>query len=179
MLFSKNTSNDKQWKFEYFDTVYKIYDWNKNLAGYFFPNYDVLNENENQYAVKKSNDNYDFDDETAAIDKLNKENQKVLGGQLMLPMIKLYLLDNEEGMNLDYTINKMEENIQRTKRWKEWIQNNIEKFNLNGCAIYTSREDRDMLSIVLGIDMYMTLGEKELLFILRPLLNKLHEDAMI
>ena len=48
-----------------------------------------------------------------------------------------------------------------------------------GCAIYTSREDRDMLSIVLGIDMYMTLGEKELIIILKPLLNNLHEDAMI
>ena len=115
LLFPKKNHN-KLWKLEYFDTIYKIYDWNKNLAGYFFPNYDVLNENENQYTEKKSNENYDFDDETAAIDKLNKENQKVLGGQLMLPMIKLYLLDNEEGMNLDYTINKMEENIQRTKR---------------------------------------------------------------
>ncbi len=177
MLFSKNNSNGKQWKFEYFDTVYKIYDWNKNLAGYFFPNYDVINEN--QDTLKKSKENYDFDDETASIDKLNKENQKVLGGQLMLPMIKLYLLDNEEGMNLDYAINKMDENIKRTKRWKEWIQNNNAEFNLNGCAIYTSREDRDMLSIVLGIDTYMTLGEKELLFVLRPLLNKLHEDAMI
>ena len=29
------------WKLEYIDTVYKIYDWDKNLTGYFFPNYDI------------------------------------------------------------------------------------------------------------------------------------------
>ncbi|MDF2768767.1 MAG: hypothetical protein K0S91_1602, partial [Nitrososphaeraceae archaeon] len=26
---------------EYEDTIYKIYDWDKNLAGYFFPKYDL------------------------------------------------------------------------------------------------------------------------------------------
>ncbi len=177
LFFSKKNHNNKQWKLEYFDTVYKIYDWDKNLAGYFFPNYDIIYKN--QETGKKSKEDYDFDDETTAIDKLNNENQNVIGGQIMLPMIKLYLLDNEEGINLDYAINTLEENIQKTKRWKEWIQSNDAEFNLIGSAIYTSREDRDMLSIVLGTDTYMTLGEKELLSVLRPLLDKLHEDAMI
>jgi hypothetical protein len=176
LLFSKKNHN-KRWKLEYFDTIYKIYDWNKNLAGYFFPNYDSLNESE--VIEKGHTKNYDFDEETTVIDKMNKENQKVFGGNLMLPMIKLYLLDNEEGIDLDYAISSLEDNVQRVKKWKEWIQNNQLEFNLMGSAIYTSREDRNMLSIVLDIDTYMVLGEKELVIILKPLLDKLHENEMI
>jgi hypothetical protein len=176
LLFPKKNHN-KRWKLEYFDTIYKIYDWNKNLAGYFCPNYDMMNEsevNEKEY-VK----NYDFDEETTVIDKMNRENQKVFGGNLMLPMIKLYLLDNEEGINLDYAISSLEDSTQRVKKWKDWIQTNQVEFNLMNSAMYTSREDRNMLSIVLGIGVHMVLGEKELMSILNPLLNKLHENGMI
>lgn len=177
MILLKKNHNNKQWKLEYFDTVYKIYDWDKNLAGYFFPNYDVTDESEDM--EKKTNENYDFDDETTVIDKMNKENQKVIGGSLMLPMIKLHLLDNEEGINLDYAISALEENVQRTKRWREWIQYNHVEFNVIDSSIYTAREDRNMLSIVLSIDTYIILGEKEILVAVKPLLDKLHEDEMI
>ena len=176
MLFSKKNHN-KLWKLEYFDTVYKIYDWNKKLSGYFFPNYDEIDENKN--TDNRYSKNYDFDEETAIIDKMNKENRRFGGGNLMLPMIKLNLLDNEEGVDLDFAISSLEENAQRVKKWKDWIQNNYSEFHLIGSSLYTSREDRNMLSIVLGIGMYMTLGEKELLIVLEPLLDKLHENGMI
>jgi hypothetical protein len=176
LLFSKKNHN-KQWKLEYFDTVYKVYDWDKTLSGYFFPNYNTVNEYGD--IEKEHSKKYNFDEETAVIDKMNKENQKVIGGNLMLPMIKLDLLDIEEGINLDRAIRSLEENAQRVKKWKNWIKNNQSEFNLDGCAMYTSREDRNMLSIVLGIDMYLALGEKELLIILEPLLDKLHENEMI
>ncbi len=177
MIFSKKKNSNNQWKLEYFDTVYKIYDWDKNLAGYFFPNYDVINETED--FEKKSNENYDFEDETKIIDKMNKENQNVIGGNLMLPMIKLYLLDNEEGIDLDYAINSLQENAQRTNKWKEWIQDNQTEFSISSSSIYTAREDRNMLSIALGIDTYIILGENEIMLALKPLLDRLHEDAMI
>src|SRR6185312_3025510 len=162
LLFPKKNHN-KRWKLEYFDTIYKIYDWNKNLAGYFFPNYDMRNESE--VIEKEYVKNYDFDEETTIIDKMNRENQKVFGGNLMLPMIKLYLLDNEEGINLDYAISSLEDSTQRVKKWKDWIQTNQVEFNLMNSAMYTSREDRNMLSIVLGIGVHMVLGEKELMSI--------------
>jgi hypothetical protein len=177
MLFSKKNQSNKQWKLEYIDTVYKIYDRDKNLAGYFFPNYDTINEKED--SVKDPKENYDFEEETNIIDEMNKENQKVIGGNLMLPMIKLHLLDNQEGLNIDYAIDALEENVQRTKRWREWIKQNHEEFKVIGSAIYTAREDRNMLSIVIGLDMYMVLGEKELLTHLKPVLDKLQEDGML
>ena len=177
MPFSKKYENKQLWKLEYFDTVYKIYDWDKNLTGYFFPNYNlsgVINKDE-----KKVIDNFDFDEETKVIDTLNKEKQKILGGNLMLPLIKLYLLDNEEGIDLDFAINSLKENTKRAIKWQDWIKNNQREFNIIGNAIYTSREDRNMLSIVLGISSPMFLGEKELLADLKIVLNKLHEENLI
>ena len=79
----------------------------------------------------------------------------------MLPMIKLYLLDNEEGIDLEFAINSLKENAQRAIKWQEWIKNNHREFNIIGNAIYTSREDRNMLSIVLGITSPMISWEKK------------------
>jgi len=177
LLFSKKDEGKQLWKLEYFDTVYKIYDWDKNLAGYFFPNYNLLSEKNKDN--EKASDDLDFDEETKVIDKLNKEKQKILGGNLMLPIIKLYLLDNEQGIDLDFAINSLKENVQRAIKWQEWINNNHREFNIIGNAIYTSREDRNMLSIVLGITNSMILGEKELLIGLKPILNRLHEEELI
>ena len=175
--FLRKSENKQLWKLEYFDTVYKIYDWDKNLTGYFFPNYNLssLNNKDNEKALES----FDFDEETNVIDKLNKEKQKILGGNLMLPLVKLYLLDNEEGIDLDFAIKSLNENAQRAIKWQEWIKNNHREFNIMGNAIYTSREDRNMLSIVLGITSPMILGEKELLADLNHLLNKLHEGELI
>ena len=40
-MFGRGNRDNPLWKLEYIDTVYKIYDWDKNLTGYFFPNYDI------------------------------------------------------------------------------------------------------------------------------------------
>jgi hypothetical protein len=155
----------KKWKMEYEDTIYKVYDWDKNLAGYFFPKYDLIQPAK------------DSDDEI--IEKLNKSHEKVRGGNLMIPMIKLNLFDEEEAMDLDYTIEVLEENLQRTRVWKQWLQQNHKEFEIIGDAVYTAREDRNMLSIVLRIESAITLGEKEISMILAPLLDKLHEDGLL
>jgi hypothetical protein len=155
----------KKWKMEYEDTIYKVYDWDKNLAGYFFPNYDLIQPAK------------DRDDEI--IEKLNKSHEKVRGGNLMIPMIKLNLFDEEEAMDLDYTIGVLEENLQRIRVWKQWLQQNHKKFEIIGDAVYTAREDRNMLSIVLRIELAITLGGKEISMVLSPLLDKLHEDGLL
>jgi hypothetical protein len=155
----------KKWKMEYEDTLYKVYDWDKNLAGYFFPKYDLIQPPK------------DSDEEI--IEKLNRSHEKVMGGNLMIPMIKLNLLDEEEAMDLDYTIGALEENLQRTRLWKQWLQQNHEEFEITGDAVYTAREDRNMLSIVLRIESAIILGEKEVSIALHPLLDKLHKDGLL
>ena len=172
-MFGRGNKDNPLWKLEYIDTVYKIYDWDKNLTGYFFPNYDI---NIDDYK-DESQDAHEVEDNI--IEQMNKEKQSVKGGNVMLPMVKLQLLDNEEGIDLDYVINSLDQNAQRTRKWKQWIHDNHLEFKIFGSSIYTAREDRNMLSIVLGLGSNIILGEKEIGLNLRPLLDKLHQDDLI
>jgi len=149
---------------EYEDTIYKIYDWNKNLTAYFFPNYNLVEDSENEDEI---------------IEKLNQSHQNVRGGNILFPLIKLNLLDKEERIDLDYTIVALEQNLKRTKVWREWLLQNDRKFAISGNAVFTSREDREMLSIALVIDSNIILGEKETLVALTPLLDELHEATLL
>ena len=117
--------------------------------------------------------------EEEIIEKLNKSHEKVIGGNLMIPMIKLNLFDKEEIIDLNYTIGALEENLQRTRVWKQWLQQNHKEFEIIGNAVYTAREDRNMLSIVLRMESVITLGEKEVSIVLTPLLDQLHEDGLL
>ncbi|MGG6460822.1 MAG: hypothetical protein ACM3JQ_05280, partial [Candidatus Eiseniibacteriota bacterium] len=72
------------WEVEFYDSVYKIYDRNNNLTGYFFPHYPKSSEI----------------NEDTAIMNLHNSHSVVNGASLMLPMIKLDLLDIEEGQSL-------------------------------------------------------------------------------
>ena len=149
---------------EYEDTIYKIYDWSKNLTAYFFPNYNLVEDSENEDEI---------------IEKLNQSHQNVRGGNILFPLIKLNLLDKKERIDLDYTIVALEQNLQRTKVWREWLVQNDRKFAISGNAVFTSREDREMLSIALVIDSNIILGEKETLVALTPLLDELHEATLL
>ena len=183
MLFnrdSKNRTNIFKWKFEYEDTIYKIYDWNNNLTAYFFPNYDSMEKHMGR--KNRNNEHQQEEEEDEVIEGMNKLHENVVGGNLMIPMLKLNLLDIEEGkakMNLNYTIDALEENLHRAKQWKQWLEQNSAEFKVIGNAVYTAREDRNMLSLVLGIDSNIILGEKEIGIVLIPLLDKLHKDGML
>jgi hypothetical protein len=161
-LFSKRGSSNK-WKVEYEDTLYKIYDWDGNLAGYLFPTYKDIEPK----------------DEEEVIVELNRIHAQVMEGTLLLPMVKLNLLDNNEAIDIDYVISSLQANIERTNRWKEWLHDNAEPFNIADSAVYTAREDRNMLSISLDIVETFNLGEKEVRDFLSPLLDKLHEDGLL
>jgi len=153
-----------KWKIEYDDTLYKIYDWDGNLAGYFFPEYGEIGPK-------------DMEDEI--IDELNKTHTEVHEATLLLPMVKLNLLDNHEGMDIDYVISSLEANAERAGVWKKWLRDNGRPFNIVGSAVHTAREDRNMLSVALGIIATIRLGEKEVCDLLSPLLDKLHEDGLL
>jgi hypothetical protein len=51
--------------------------------------------------------------------------------------------------------------------------------NIVGSGIYTAREDRNMLSIVLSIASDFILGEVEVVTNLAPLLDNLHESGLL
>ena len=160
-MFGKGGS--AKWKAEYDNMLYKIYDGGGNLAGYLFP----------EYGSKESEEDEEI------IDELNRIHAQVPEGTLLLPMVKLNLLDNNKGMGIDYVISLLEANIERTNRWKKWLYDNAKPFNIVGSAVYTAREDRNMLSLALGIVDTFSLGEKEVRDFLSPLLDKLHQDGLL
>ena len=172
-LFGRDNKKSK-WKTEYEYSIYKVYDSEKKLAGYFFPQYSSL---QRQRTSSKQQEREEEEDKI--IERMNEAHEKVRGGNLMVPMLRLNLLDNTEGVDLDYIIETLDVNLQRAKIWKEWLETNHTEFAISGAALYTAREDRNMLSIALGIDLEMTLGEKELGINLTPLLDKLHTDGML
>jgi hypothetical protein len=173
-LFRRDNKKPK-WKIEYDYTIYKVYDLDKKLAGYFFPDYSSLRHQKTSSKLQKQEE----DDDDKIIEEMNKSHDKIRGGNLMLPMLRLNLLDNTEGVDLDYTIEALDANLQRAKTWKEWLELNHKEFGISCATIYTAREDRNMLSIVLAINLEMMLGEKELEIYLTPLLDKLHIDGML
>jgi hypothetical protein len=160
-LFGKSGG---KWKTEYDDTLYKVYDWDGNLAGYLFPEYGEIEPK---------------DREDEIIDELNRTHAEVQEATLLLPMVKLNLLDNHEGMDIDYVVSSLEANAERAGVWKKWLRDNGKSFNIVGSAVHTAREDRNMLSVALGIVTTIRLGEKEVREFLSPLLDKLHEDGLL
>lgn len=153
-----------KWKVEYDYNYYKVYDGKGHLAGYFFPHYGQITPE-------------DKEDEIVA--KMNENRELVSEGTLLVPMAKLDLLDHEAGLNINDAIGSLEANLARTKMWRDWLQKNASQFSIFGASVYTAREDRNMLSIAMGIGKEMTLGEKEIKELLTPMLDRLHVDLLL
>ena len=149
---------------EYDYTYYKIYDGSGGLAGYFFPHYGSIVPEEREDEI---------------IEKMNKMHEGIQEGTLLVPMAKLDLLDREEGVDMDYAIGSLEANLARSRAWKEWLIKNAKEFSLFGSTVHTAREDRNMLSIALGMTGRIILGEKEIREFLTPILDKLHADELL
>lgn len=153
-----------KWKAEYDDTIYKIYDWNGNLAGYFFPEYGDIEPAEKEDEI---------------IEEMNKTRADISGSTLLVPMVKLDLLDVQGGLRVDDVISSLESSKDRAGAWKKWLYDNARQFAIVGAAAHTAREDRNMLSIAIGISATFKLGEKEVRDFLIPLLDKLHADGLL
>ena len=153
------------WKADYENGIYKIYDWNKRLAGYFFPDYGQIEpEGAEEEAIEQMNDSH------ANLGS---------GGHLMVPMLKLELLDNESAMSIDYVINSLESNRKRAEKWVNWIRAHSAELSILSAGVHTAREDRNMLSIAMGLTGPVTLENKHIIEFLTPLLNKLHDEGLL
>ncbi len=155
----------KNWKGEYEDTVFKIYDWDNNLAGYFYPLYNITTRVSDV-------------EEDEIIVRMNENKEKVQGGHLMVPFLKLDLLDIDT-LKVDEVIYRLQTNIQRAIAWKKWIEDNKHKFNLTEILVCTSREDRNLLAVLFMIHKEIILDEKVLVKEITPILDQLHMDELL
>ena len=149
------------WKLEREESYFKIYDENKNIAGYFDPEYgDIFPEH-------KVNE---------IIEEMHKKHEKIPGGYLMIPMIKFEVFNDQE-IGLDYLQRRIDDVKERIIKWNDFILNQ----KTSDHKIQVSHTDADMLSITFPIrfDDPVPLEKKLLLAELEIILNSLHEKGLL
>ena len=83
------------WKLESDEDFFRIYDSKKMVAGYFDPDYGDIYPKENHEEI---------------ISSMLKNHDKVLGGVIMVPLVKFRLFDTD----LDTNLSEVEKNVMLT-----------------------------------------------------------------
>ena len=120
------------WKLESDEDFFRIYDSKKLVAGYFDPDYgDVFPKSSSEQIISSMLKNHD----------------KILGGVVMVPLVKFGLFDTD----LDTTLTKVEEQVIRVnehlQKWKFFLSETNRKVH----SIRISHTDQDMLTIAFQI----------------------------
>lgn len=151
-----------QWRIEREGDYFRIYDENKNIAGYFAPEYGDI------FPQEKADE---------VIEEMHKKHEKIPGGYLLLPMIKfgIFSLDNE--IELDYLEARIDEARDRILWWQKFIAS---QKNQNH-KIRVSHTDPDMLSITFPISFGspVPLEKNALLGELKPTLDVLNNQGLL
>jgi len=150
------------WRLEREEGYFKIHDENKNIAGYFDPEYGEI------FPEHKINE---------IIEQMNKNHEKIPGGYLMVPMVKFEIFNTEQEMNLDLLSTQVDAVKERIAKWQKFIsskQNLAHKINV-------SHTDQYMLSITFPISfpMPIPLDKKLILDGLEAILDSLHEQGLL
>ena len=120
------------WKLESDEDFFRIYDSKKLIAGYFDPDYGDVFPKDNSEEI---------------IASMLKNHDKILGGVIMVPLVKFRLFDTD----LDTTLNKVEEQVIRvTEHLQKW-KNFMSETNRNVHSIRISHTDQDMLTIAFQV----------------------------
>ena len=120
------------WKLESDEDFFRIYDSKKLVAGYFDPDYGDIFPKSNSEEI---------------ISFMLKNHDKILGGVIMVPLVKFGLFDTD----LDTTLTKVEEQVIRVnehlQKWKNFLSDTNRKVH----SIRISHTDQDMLTIAFQI----------------------------
>ena len=120
------------WKLESDEDFFRIYDSKKLIAGYFDPDYGDVFPKDNSEEI---------------ITSMLKNHDKILGGVIMVPLVKFRLFDTD----LDTTLNKVEEQVLRvTEHLQKW-KNFMSETNRDVHSIRISHTDQDMLTIAFQV----------------------------
>ena len=120
------------WKLDPDEEYFRIYDSKKLIAGYFDPDYGDIFPKENSEQI---------------ILLMQKNHDLILGGMLMIPLVKFRLFDTD----LDTVLSKVQENVSRVsehlQKWNQFILDT--KIQIHSIRI--SHTDQDMLTITFPI----------------------------
>lgn len=120
------------WKLETDEGFFRIYDSKKMVAGYFDPDYGDVFPKENSEEI---------------IASMLKNHDKILGGVMMVPLVKFGLFDTD----LDTDIITIEQNVTRVnehlQKWKDFLSDTDRQKH----SIRISHTDQDMLTITFEV----------------------------
>lgn len=120
------------WKLESDEGYFRIYDSKKLIAGYFDPDYGDIFPKDNSEEI---------------IFSMLKNHDHILGGILMVPLVKFRLFDtdlNTSLTNVESQVNRVNEHLQK---WKLFMS--TMKYDWHSVRI--SHTDQDMLTIAFKI----------------------------
>ena len=150
------------WKLEFEDGYFRIYDSKKLVAGYFDPDYGDLS------TVK--------DPEDVILSKI-KNHDVILGGMLMIPLVKFKLFDTE----LNTVLSEVKQNISRVSVHLEKWTTFLSEIHNTRHFIGISHTDQDMLTMTFPVKFSKpTILEKsKLLDEVYPILSLLEKSELL
>ena len=116
------------WKLKSEENFFHIYDSKKLIAGYFDPDYGDLHPKENSEEIILS---------------MLKNHDKILGGLIMVPLVKFKLFDTD----LETSISEVEKNVVRVNEHLQKWKNFLSQTNHEIHSVRISHTDQDMLTI--------------------------------
>ena len=134
------------WKLESDEDFFRIYDSKKLVAGYFDPDYGDIFPKSNSEEI---------------ISSMLKNHDKILGGVIMVPLVKFGLFDTD----LDTTLTKVEEQVIRVNEHLQKWKNFLSETNRQVHSIRISHTDQDMLTIAFQIRFSKPLLLKKILYV--------------
>ncbi len=150
------------WKLESDEDFFRIYDSKKLIAGYFDPDYGDIFPKDNSEEI---------------ISSMLKNHDKILGGVIMVPLVKFGLFDTD----LDTNITDVQKNVSRvSEHLKKW-QNFLSCTNRTIHSIRISHTDQDMLTIAFQTKFSkpISLEKTALMDELFPILDLLQKSNLL
>ena len=150
------------WKLELDDDFFRIYDSKKLIAGYFDPDYGEIYPKENH-------------EDTISL--MLKNHEKILGGKIMVPLVKFGLFDTD----LNTSISELEQNVIRVREHLEKWKSFLSQTNRHAHSIRISHTDQDMLTITFQVKFSKPtpLEKTKLMKELFPILDLLQKSSLL
>ncbi len=150
------------WKLEFEDGYFRIFDSKKLVAGYFDPSYGDLSKVKNP--------------EDVILSKI-KNRDTVLGGMIMIPLVKFKLFDTD----LNSSLSEVKQNVSRVSIHLEKWDAFFSKINNTSHFIGISHTDQDMLTVTFPITFSKptSLEKSNLLEEIFPVLTLLQQSELL
>ena len=150
------------WKLEFEDGYFRIFDSKKLVSGYFDPDYGDLSAAKNP--------------EDIILSKI-KNHDEVLGGMIMIPLVKFKLFDTDLNTNLS----NVQQNVSRVSEHLQKWDNFLSKISNSSHFIGISHTDQDMLTITFPIKFseLTPLDKSDLIKELSPTLKLLEDSDLL